>query len=49
MSCHFSTQLLQGLIAPMLSKAAKAVVINRFFNVVSSTQVNYIKEDLHQM
>jgi hypothetical protein len=39
----------QGLIAPMLSKAAKVIVINRFFNIVSSTQVKNIKEGLHQM
>jgi hypothetical protein len=41
--------LLQGFIAPMLSKATKVVVINRFFNIVSSAQVKNIKESLHQM
>jgi hypothetical protein len=41
--------MLQGLIAPKLSKATKVVVINRFFNVVSSAQVKNIKESLHQM
>jgi hypothetical protein len=41
--------LLQGLIAPMLSKATKVIVINRFFNIASSAQVKNIKEGLHQM
>jgi hypothetical protein len=41
--------MLQGLIAPMLSKATKVLIINRFFNIVSSAQVNNIKEHLHQM
>jgi hypothetical protein len=41
--------MLQGLLVPMLSKATKAVVINRFFNIVSSAQVKNIKEGLHQM
>jgi hypothetical protein len=31
--------LLQGLIASLLSKATKVIVINRFFNIVSSAQV----------
>ncbi len=45
-----STQhMLQGLIAPMLSKATKVVVFNRFFNIVSSAQVKNIKEGLRQM
>jgi hypothetical protein len=41
--------MLQGLIAPMLSKATKVVVINRLFNIVSSAQVKNINEGLHQM
>jgi hypothetical protein len=40
---------LGGLIAPMLSNAAKVVEINRFSNIVSSAQVKNIKEGLHQM
>jgi hypothetical protein len=41
--------MLQGLIAPMLSKATKVVLINRLFNIVSSAQVKNEKEGLHQM
>jgi hypothetical protein len=33
----------------MQSKATKVVVINRFYNIVSSAQVKNIKEGLHQM
>jgi hypothetical protein len=36
--------MLQGLIAPMLSKATEVVVINRFFNIVNSAQVKNMKE-----
>jgi hypothetical protein len=41
--------MLQGLIAPMLSKATKVGVINRFFNIVRSAQVKHIKEGLDQV
>jgi hypothetical protein len=41
--------MLQGLIAQILSKATKAVVINRFFNIVSFAQVKNMKEGLRQM
>jgi hypothetical protein len=41
--------MLQGLIAPMLFKANEVIVINRFFNIVSSAQVKNIKEGLHQI
>ncbi len=33
----------------MISKATKVIVINRFFNIVSSAQAKNIKEGLHQM
>jgi hypothetical protein len=41
--------MLQELIAPMLSKAIKAIVINKFFNIVSSAQVKNIREGLDHM
>jgi hypothetical protein len=36
--------MLQGMNAPMLSNATKAVVITQFFNIVSSAQVKNIEK-----